>query len=263
MHPSLFSWGHVTFQSLSVFRALGFVLGFADALRRAELLGLDLGRFKRVLVLLLVSGCLGGRWLEAALNWDWTVRDPIGLIAVWLPGGFTWYGGLILALATVTIYMRLTGMPVLRGWDALLPGAALGLAVGRVGCLLAGCCYGAACDWPWGMRFDKVDALARHPTQLYETLALLGIWRFLDYRFRQPGRVDGSISVLYLFLAATERFLIEIFRDDLRGEFVLGVLSPSQAISLGLVVFAAGLQWSLNRHRGSPCHLADRTPAQT
>jgi phosphatidylglycerol:prolipoprotein diacylglycerol transferase len=134
------------------------------------------------------------------------------------------------------------------------PGIALGHAVGRVGCLLAGCCYGRPTDLAWGIVFSDPFAgsyvgtplnVHLHPVQLYESgaeLLILAALLLMEKRGRAfPGRTFWGYVLLY----AVSRFIIEFFRGDERG-MLLGV-STSQFISLVLAPLAVGMLIWLSR----------------
>jgi len=139
--------------------------------------------------------------------------------------------------------------------DAFAPGVALGQFFGRQGCFSAGCCWGKPTDLFWGVHFTEaghentgvpiVDAaggaLHLHPTQLYESFAMLAVFGVLVFLHRRK-RFDGQVLIGYMILYPIIRFVIEFFRDDPRGNLfgltTLTGLSTSQIISL-IVAFGA------------------------
>ncbi len=120
----------------------------------------------------------------------------------------------------------------------------MGHALGRIGCFLAGCCYGKPTTLPWGVRFTDPHALVApellnvplHPTQLYEAGFNFLFFLLLHYVSQKPHK-DGKILVLYVWCYALMRFGIEFLRGDFRGGFLWG-MSPSQVISLGVAGIA-------------------------
>jgi phosphatidylglycerol---prolipoprotein diacylglyceryl transferase len=109
----------------------------------------------------------------------------------------------------------------------------LGHAIGRLGCLMAGCCYGRHTTMPWGLAMDGDPS--RHPTQIYEAI-LNALIAFTVARVALPRTRDGrwkpgSAFLLYIALYAVARFVVEIYRGDDRGEFWHG-LSPSQLVAI-------------------------------
>jgi phosphatidylglycerol:prolipoprotein diacylglycerol transferase len=152
-------------------------------------------------------------------------------------------GGLILAVLVAFFYMRKHGLPPLVTSDAFAPGIALGHAIGRLGCLSVGCCWGLVCDRPWAVRFHNPDAEALtgvplniplHPTQLYEAIAELLVFALLMWRSGKPHR-EGEILGLYLVVSSALRFWVEFYRFHAQDLPMGGPWSLTQWISLGLL----------------------------
>src|SRR5262249_14336628 len=122
--------------------------------------------------------------------------------------GWVFYGGFIAAATAAAVYVRSRGIDVGRAADWFGPAVPLGHAVGRVGCFLAGCCYGAPCDLPWAVRFPSTHTtlgLPVHPTQLYEVAGNLALFGLLTW-FYPRRRHYGQVFLLYLAGYATLRF---------------------------------------------------------
>jgi phosphatidylglycerol:prolipoprotein diacylglycerol transferase len=152
------------------------------------------------------------------------------------------------------VLLRRDRFPFWKAADMAGFAVPMGLAFGRMGCLLAGCCFGAPTDAWYGLAFPPrspaSEAQAKehllesirmwshpvHPTQIYESAASLGIAAFLLLWLLPRKRYDGQIFVGFLVLYAAARFLVEILRRDARGGAV--GLSTSQLIGLGLVAAA-------------------------
>jgi phosphatidylglycerol:prolipoprotein diacylglycerol transferase len=171
------------------------------------------------------------------------------------------YGGFAAALIVIPLYARHTGLPFWPTLDALAPGLALGQAIGRIGCLSAGCCYGTRCDLPWAVTFHDPWAKIHlytpidtplHPTQIYESLMMSVI--FLALIWIAPNkRFHGQLAVLYSLAYAAGRFGIERFRGDVaRGTMLGGWLSTSQAIAIVVAVAVVALLPYLWKHQRVP-----------
>lgn len=144
----------------------------------------------------------------------------------WLGGGFVFYGGAILAGLCLYLYKYIFKVSV-QDFYVFLPALCIAHGVGRVGCFLAGCCYGETTQVFWSVFLHGAH---RHPTPLYETIFLFLLGLFLYHQFQQ--RKD-ALFIKYLIGYASWRFMVEFFRGDiLRG--VYGELSFSQYISLVL-----------------------------
>jgi len=164
-------------------------------------------------------------------------------------GGLVFSGGAILATVFAMAFLKNKGQDIWEWMDTLAPGIGLGEAIGRIGCLAAGCCYGAVCDMPWAITFTHPDSLAPlhmplHPTQLYHSLA--GLACFIVVLAAKPlVRGTGQLMGIFLILFGSLRYVIELFRADYRGD--LGPISVTQFIALGAV--ALGIFIFLHRRR--------------
>ena len=173
-----------------------------------------------------------------------TLTEKLSTIIHDIRYGFVFFGGLIVAVTGALWYMYRKHLPLLKTSDFLIVGVPLGHALGRIGCFLAGCCYGKPTTLPWGVRFTDPHALVApellnvplHPTQLYEAGFNFLLFLLLHYVSQKPHK-DGKILVLYVWCYALMRFGIEFLRGDFRGGFLWG-MSPSQVISLGVAGIA-------------------------
>lgn len=255
MHPSLLDLGPVSIHTYGVLLAAAYLTGLWFAARRARARGLDGDRVTDLGIYVIVSALVGAKLLLIVVEFDHFRRDPSEIWTVLRSGG-VFYGGLLLAVAVAFWQIRRHRLPVWTTCDAFAPGIALGQAVGRIGCLMAGCCYGAPTDLPWGVTFtDPLAAsntgapldVSLHPTQLYESGAALAILGLLLLAERRGPLPPGRTFWTYLLLYPIARFGIELFRGDPRGA-VFEILSTSQFVSLLLVPLAVVM---LLRLRGS------------
>jgi phosphatidylglycerol:prolipoprotein diacylglycerol transferase len=118
-------------------------------------------------------------------------------------------------------YLRKHNLSLWKVGDLWSPGVALGQSIGRIGCFMAGCCYGKPTDLPWGVVFTHPLSLAPlhvslHPTQLYASLAGLAIFVVLMFLSIRK-KYQGQVFLWYLILHSTARLLVERFRGDDRG----------------------------------------------
>ncbi|MFA7166905.1 MAG: prolipoprotein diacylglyceryl transferase, partial [Desulfoplanes sp.] len=155
--------------------------------------------------------------------------------------GLVFLGGAILASITGYWFLHKKNQPLWPWMDAIAVSVPLGQAVGRIGCTMAGCCYGAQCDLPWAITFTDPTCLAPlniplHPTQIYHSLAGLSTFLILLIAKRYI-KTQGMLTGLFLVLYAIFRFSIEFFRGDYRGDF--GILSVTQVITAA--VFCLGI----------------------
>jgi phosphatidylglycerol:prolipoprotein diacylglycerol transferase len=155
--------------------------------------------------------------------------------------GFTIFGGVLGGLLGAWIYNRLRGQPFGRLADAAAPGIMLGLAVGRIGCLINGCCYGTKTTLPWGIIYTQKSSYATtgvavHPTQVYEMLFDLAVFGML-LGLRRKLKAEGSLILLCLATYSAGRFLLSFIRDNT----TYGGLREAQIISLLLLIITVPL----------------------
>ena len=148
----------------------------------------------------------------------------------WLSSGKTILCGLVGGYAGVEIAKWCLDIQTKTGDSFAVP-VAVSIAVGRWGCFHAGCCYGTPTDRSWGVVFPSVDLLARHPTQIYESLFHASAAVGLIFLVRS-GVFQGNLFKLYVITYAAYRFLTETIRPEPR--ILLG-LTPYQWASLAII----------------------------
>ncbi len=230
--------------SYGLMLALAMVVGTFLAVRGGARAGLDVGN------LIAVAGfCVGGSLAGSYLLFvvvEASRGVPIGE-TVANGGGLVFYGSPIGGTFAALVACRLLGVPFLRLADAAIPAIPVAHALGRIGCFLAGCCFGAPWDGPWAVRFTHPFApgahpdVLRHPTQLYEAFGLLVL--ALGFALAPARDVGtGRRALAYALAYAALRFTVELFRGDaVRGLFLGGALSTSQLLSLAFGALAGAL----------------------
>lgn len=216
MHPVLVRLGPLSLPTYGTLVALGAWLGMALAERRASAWGVDPRTVNRLCAWLLLAVVGGGRLWFVAEHLSHYRHRPWEAIMLWR-GGMVFYGGMLLGAGTMVWFCRRHRLSPWTVADLLAPPVALGHAIGRLGCLCAGCCYGKPTGLPWGVTFTHPRSLGPlgvklHPTQLYE--ALLELANFLGLQRLRDGR--GRVALLYGLLYGVERFGIEFLRGDPR-----------------------------------------------
>lgn len=149
---------------------LGVLAGVALAVREARRVGLDPDTVVSLCFNLFVSGIIGARLFYIIEYWPQFRRpDPMGTLGAILnvtQGGLVVYGSLLGALLGGLWFLRRHALPTLAVADLMAPSLAVGLALGRIGCLLNGCCYGGLCDAPWGLTFPAESEPYKHQQSL-------------------------------------------------------------------------------------------------
>jgi phosphatidylglycerol---prolipoprotein diacylglyceryl transferase len=203
-----------------------------------------------IALLMMVSGFIGGRLFHVIYEeWDFYAKDPMQILYFW-NGGFVFLGGLVTCLITGFIYARVKKISFAEWTDFFTPLFSLAHALGRLGCVFSGCCFGSVCFLPWALD-------GRHPTALYLVVGEFFIFLLLLlFESQKTYKVKGSLFAKWLLLHSLLRFNVEYFRDDFRGLFfkvpLLGSLSISQVISLVIIlVCILYLSLSFKRDRNS------------
>lgn len=273
MYPELFRIGNFPIHTYGVFLALAFLGAIMVTVRLASRDGLPKERIYDLCLWMLLASLVGSKALMFFTEPEYR-GNPWALLSLdFLRSGGVFYGGLIGAVLTGYFLMRRYKLPWWKTADACAPGIALGNVLGRQGCFSAGCCWGKPTTLPWGVKFTELGheitgvptGVGLHPTQLYESLAMLIVFFFLLWLHRQR-RFSGQVILAYALIYAAVRFVIEFFRDDPRGD-ILGLttltgLSTSQLI--GIVVGVAALVLLVKRWRNAEAiDKSDRIVAST
>jgi phosphatidylglycerol:prolipoprotein diacylglycerol transferase len=251
--PSVFGIGPLTIYTYGVMLAAAYLAGLQLAIVRGRKAGLDPGRLLDLGVYIVIAALVGAKLLLLIVNFNYFRNNP-GEILVLARSGGVFYGGLITATLVAFWYIRRHELPFWTTCDMFAPGIALGHVIGRLGCLMAGCCFGRQTDVPWAITFTDPFAAANvgtplnvplHPTQLYEAGAELMILILLLVTERKGRPYPGRTFWAYMLLYAVSRFVIEFYRGDERG--LLMGLSTSQFISLLLAPLSLAMLFYLRR----------------
>lgn len=246
MHPILFRIGDFPIFSYGVVLAFAFMVGVALTIYLGKRRGYDPQFMSDVALWTLLIGLLGARLTFAVQNLPHYMEHP-GQLLNFREGGISIQGALIFGFSTTAWMFRKRGIAVQNGLDIVAGPVLLGMAIGRIGCVLHGCCYGKVCDEPWGLVYPQAELghVARHPVQLYEMgmdlLLLAGVlWMFSRLRFAGQAFwvMFGGYGIV--------RFVAEYFREG----GTAGPLTPAQWLSLlFLAVGVAGVAGLLGRPR--------------
>jgi phosphatidylglycerol:prolipoprotein diacylglycerol transferase len=233
--------------------ALAFIAGIWLASRNAVKERMNPDSIWNLGLIIIFSALVGAKLLLFISDFSYYSENPREIFSLaTLRSSGVYYGGLLLALGASAWYLKKTKLPGWKVADITAPGIALGQAIGRLGCLSAGCCYGKPTTLPWGITFTNPYSaenvgvplnIPLHPTQIYESIGALCLFAYLMWRLKGK-HFTGQVILEYLMLYASLRFVIEFFRgDDDRGYVLHGLLSTSQFIGIitilaSLIVFA-------------------------
>ena len=243
MYPIVFEIFGFPVSSFGILMAAGFLVGTWITAARMREEGLDPELAYTILLYVMLGGVAGSKLYFAVDTW---LRGEGPFLSLFFAReGITWYGGLVAGTLVGALGCRLHGISALRFANCGAVGAALGQALGRLGCFLVGDDYGRPSDLPWALAFPKgspptLDPV--HPTQLYEMAWLLAVAGFLWARRRRSPTLFGE----YIALNGLGRFVIELWRTNPVVAF--GLTEP-QWIGAALVVLGAA-GWMYQRRAG-------------
>ncbi len=237
----------ITLHSYGLMLVIGFGVAVYLSCREAERRGINPNVVLDLALPLLFVSVLFCRVLYVLLNSS-QFNSFAETLRIW-DGGLSFHGSLVAAPLVIWFYAKRHNLGFGALTDCIAPSAFLGYAIGRVGCLLNGCCYGGVCSLPWAMRFPDEHNRAiltppSHPAQLYSTIMALGLF-FLMQRLKDKpawNRFSGQLTLLFFALYAIERFIMEVFRNGATAPAAFGLkwLTMAQFTSIvGLVVVAA------------------------
>ena len=261
MYPRLLSTPFFTVHTFGVLLAAAYLAAFGWLTRAGRREGLDADALASLGFTAIAGAIIGAKALMIARDFSGYAAAPSDLFSLsMLTSAGDFYGGFIGALiASAIFFRRHPELPFWRTADLCGPAIALGQAIGRIGCFMAGDDYGRPTDLPWGIAFTDLDAariggaplgVKLHPVQLYESVVCLVLFAFL-VRVSRRKRFDGEVILAYTLLYAMARFALELFRGDAdRGFVANGLLSTSQFIALVLGSATIAL-WVVRRRKAS------------
>lgn len=250
MHPILIDFGFFSLHTYGLFMALGFVLAMLWSTYEVKRAGLNHHWVPDITVSVIIGAVIGARLLYVILKADYFATHPLDALMFW-EGGMVFSGGLAGGFLAGLFEAKRRKQSFLKWLDCVSPGIALGQAIGRFGCLAAGCCYGRETDVPWAVTFTDDACLAPlntplHPTQLYHAGGGLITFTLLVILRGKLVKV-GQRTGLYLVLFALFRFVVEFYRSDFRGGF--GPFSGTQLTTAAFGLLGAWLLIRKQPHR--------------
>ncbi|MCB9653737.1 MAG: prolipoprotein diacylglyceryl transferase [Deltaproteobacteria bacterium] len=228
-----------------------------------------------------LAAAFGARLLHVVVNWRDYEAAPLGALTFW-DGGMAFIGGALAALVFTMLYLRRRGLG-LGSLDALVLGVALSHGIGRIGCFLAGCCYGQDTSAPIGVSFPP-GSIAQfifategriapdawtphlHPTQLYSVVMCFAVGFTLLWLHRRRDTVPGMVTAAYLVLYPLGRFTVELVRGDPERQFAFRypaenpvILSTTQTVALFLIPVGLFAYAKLRKRRSPRTFTTEKT----
>lgn len=241
MKMDVITIGKFTIHGYGLMIAIGVLVCIALAVSRAKKYNLREEAVLDIAIYGLIAGFIGAKLLFVIVEFKDFLKNPLGLLG---SEGFVVYGGIIFGALAAIIYCKWKHYKFLEYFDLCAPSIALAQGFGRIGCFLAGCCYGKETTSFLGVTFPEgcfaPAGVKLLPTQLFSSAGDFLITGILLWYYKR-NKVTGNVGALYMLLYGIGRFLIEFLRSDDRGGF--GIFSTSQWISFVIVAGAFLLFW--------------------
>lgn len=246
MKNELLHIGPFTVYGYGLMIAVGVLAAYLTTEYRAKKLKYRQEHVFPMFMCCLIGGIAGAKILFWITEWKFFVQNPAGYLMNFADG-FVVFGGIITGVLTGVLYCRANGLSFAAWADLILPPVALGQAFGRIGCFLAGCCYGKETSLPFGIVFRHSE-FAPNGVRLIPTQLLSSGLDFLNFLIllwisRRTKR-EGMVTACYLIFYSVGRFFLEFLRGDM-GRGTVGIFSTSQFISI--LTFAGAAIWMVGQ----------------
>jgi phosphatidylglycerol:prolipoprotein diacylglycerol transferase len=243
--PNIYQVGSLSLPSYLVINSFAFCLAIFWAFKRAGKAGLNQNATLDLGLIIMVSGFIGSRLLHVLIEEPkFYSANPTYILKFW-NGGFVYYGGFFAAFFGCYLFCSKRNYNFRAYADLLAPVLAGAYAIGRLGCLAAGCCFGTPTNLPWGIVFpqgsEAPSGIKLHPTQVYFSLweAILCVTLLILQKKKVFASGKGKYFGLWLVFHALGRAFLEQFRGDFRGQkiFNLSLSTWLSALAVGLALF--------------------------
>jgi phosphatidylglycerol:prolipoprotein diacylglycerol transferase len=239
MFPILFRIGSFPIHSYGVMLVIAFFVGIAIAAKRSGRFGITKDQINDVALGVVISGILGARITYIVLNPS-QFRQPSELFSLQFQG-LTSFGGLVFGVGYLVFYAKRKHVDLIGLFDSFAPGYLVAHAIGRVGCLLNGCCYGRVTNmgFPLGVPIAPNNPELHQPAQIYDSLMVLagcGLLLLLERRGWRKGQAYCAGLVVY----AVSRFIYEYWRDPENAPPLVGT-PVTEAQAAAIVITLVGV----------------------
>ncbi len=263
MYNDILTIGPITIHGYGLMIAIGVLAALFIGEARAKRRGMNSDEIYNLTLCCAILGFLGAKLLFCIIEWKNFVQNPLSILS---SSGFVVYGGIIAGVLAGYGWCRIRKLVFWDYFDIVLPSVAVAQGFGRLGCFLAGCCYGRETKSVFGIAFHNSQYAPNDvkliPTQLISAAGMFAIAGILFWYAGRNHRgktiKQGCVGFLYLILYSVGRFGVEFLRNDYRGE--IGVLSTSQFISIFILIGGVlGFVWR-NRHGDASPGIVENAP---
>ena len=259
MKMEIFSIGPFTVHGYGLMIGIGILACLFMALYRAKKKNMSQDAVLDITIYGVLGGFLGAKLLYVIVEFKDFIKNPMSILG---SEGFVVYGGIIAGVLVGMLYCKMKKLVFLEYLDLAAPSIAIAQGFGRLGCFLAGCCYGRQTDAWYGVVFPEgcfaPAGVKLIPTQLISSIGDFLIMGIL-LLYSKKSKHAGDVGALYMLLYGVGRFLIEFLRNDDRG--AVGALSTSQTISI-VIVAGSLLLFYFNKKRAEKMQKAADAPSE-
>ena len=253
MYRILFTIGSFPIYSYGVMIALAFITAILLAMKEAKKYGENPERVLDISLYVILGALIGGRLGYILQYLDYYLKNPLKIL-YFRQGGLSFVGGFLVAYFLCWLYVKRTKISFWKYADITAPSIAIGLGIGRIGCLLNGCCFGVVSE-NYGIKFPSLhmppvylqqlkDGLIASgsaytlpviPTQLYSSLYGFLIF-FILLWMKKYKKYDGFLMLNFFILYSISRFTIEFFRFYENNYKIFNLLTITQTILIGVIL---------------------------
>jgi len=245
MYPNLITIGPITLHTYGLFVAIGFFVGLLVTVRLGKSEGFGSQQIMDMGFIIILSAIIGSRVMYVLMNASYYTRAPLDMLKIW-EGGLVFSGGVLGVVLTMLWYVKRHSLPLGKIADLWAPAIAVGQGIGRIGCFMAGCCYGKPTDSICGVVFTHSHSLARplnvplHPTQIYSSLGSFVIFLVVLVLYSKK-KFEGQVFLWLMIMHSTARLAIERFRGDDRGILLGSNMSMTQLVAILILITSVGI----------------------
>ena len=256
MHRIIFSIGNFHLYSYGLMMAIAFIVGLFVSVYISKKENIEKDIITDLAMWIIGGAIIGARLWFVIENFEYFNNDLLGIVRIW-EGGMVFYGGFLGGVLGGIFYLKKHKLSIPLFADIMIPGFAIGISIGRIGCFLNGCCYGKVCnsghfcvefpakDFPPPyydqLKSGLINPHATHslpviPTQLIASSIAFFIFLILFFIYKKK-LFNGFILSIFLILYGLDRFFLDFLRYYSPDAMRFGFISLSQITSLFLIAF--------------------------
>lgn len=246
MHPEIFHIGSFTVYAYGTFIFAGALMAYIFIRKEWSKVGIGVEVVNEFFLYSIAAVFIGGKLFLFFERPDFYIHNMDSFFSSF-GKGFVFYGSLLVCIPVLLCFFKSKKLDPAAQMDLIAICGALLHGIGKIGCFMAGCCYGKVAENAWyTFKFTDPRSAAQplneylYATQLWDSVMIFGILFFMLY-VRRRKQFHGQLFLLYAILYATGRYFTEIYRgDEVRGFVFNNALSHSQFISI-LIVIASSI----------------------